>query len=80
MEATIIKIGKSKGFKLSKPILDKYNIKDKIDMELKKDCIILKPIKSVREGWDEAFSQMRENNDDLLLAPDVFPEEGFEKW
>ena len=32
MEAAIIKIGNSKGLRLSKTILEKYNIKDKVEM------------------------------------------------
>ena len=41
--------------------------------------MILKPIKSVREGWDEAFKEMRSNNDDELLIDDVFEDEKFEE-
>jgi len=42
------------------------------------DCIILRPVKKAREGWDEAFRSMRENGDDQLLIPDIFEEETFE--
>jgi len=80
VEATIIKIGKSKGVKLSQPILDKYNIQDKVEIKLKKDYIVIKPVKHRRQGWDEAFRQMHENKDDGLIIPDVFPEEELEKW
>ncbi|MBM2813631.1 MAG: MazF family transcriptional regulator [Ignavibacteria bacterium] len=80
METTMIKIGKSKGVKLSQPILDKYDIQDKVEIELKKDYIVIKPVKNIRQGWDKAFKQMHENNDDSLIIPDVFPEEEFEKW
>ena len=44
METAIIKIGNSKGLRLSKTILEKYNIKDKVEMILEKGQIILKPI------------------------------------
>jgi antitoxin MazE len=80
MEKTIIKIGNSKGFKLSRSILEKYNIQDKVEIEFKKKYIVIKPVKNVRQGWDKAFRQMHENNDDNLIIPDVFPEEEFEKW
>lgn len=46
MEAAIIKIGNSKGLRLSKTILEKYNIKDKVELILEKGRIILKPIDS----------------------------------
>jgi len=76
----MIKIGKSKGVKLSQPILEKYNIQDKVEIELKKDYIVIKPVKHTRQGWDEAFRKMHENKDDDLIIPDVFPEEELEKW
>lgn len=44
MEISIIKIGNSKGFRLPKAILEKYNISDKIELIFEKEQIILKPI------------------------------------
>jgi antitoxin MazE len=43
MELSIINIGNSKGIRLSKTILEKYNIQDKIELILDKDFIVLKP-------------------------------------
>ncbi len=80
MEATIIKIGNSRGLRLSKPILDKYKIKDKVSLILEEDKIILKPIREPRKGWEKAFREMRLNNDDTLIINDVFNEESFEEW
>ena len=67
METAIIKIGNSKGLRLSKTILEKYNIKDKVEMILEKGQIILKPIDSARKNWDNEFKKMRESNEDCLL-------------
>lgn len=80
METAIIKIGNSKGVRLSKTILEKYNIKDKVEMILEQGQIILKPIDSPRKDWDKAFQKMRENSDDCLLINDVFEDENFEEW
>lgn len=80
MEAAIIKIGNSRGLRLSKTILEKYNIKDKVELILEKGQIILKPIEAPRKGWEEQFKQMRANNDDELLIDDVFEDENFEEW
>ena len=78
MKASIIQIGNSKGLRLSKTILERYNIKDTVELILEKGRIILKPIEQPRKGWDEAFSNMHENNDDQLLIDDVFVEEDFD--
>ena len=80
METSIIKIGNSKGLRLSKVILDKYNIKDKVELILEKNQIILKPIAKPRKNWDIEFKKMRENGDDRLLMTDVFEDEHIEEW
>ena len=80
MEVSIIKIGNSKGFRLSKTILERYNITDKIELILEKGQIILRPISEPRKGWDKAFQNMHENGDDQLLMDDVFEDENFDEW
>ncbi|MCB9425798.1 MAG: AbrB/MazE/SpoVT family DNA-binding domain-containing protein [Flavobacteriales bacterium] len=80
METAIIKIGNSKGLRLSKTILEKYNIKDKVEMILEKGQIILKPIEVPRKNWETAFKKMSENGDDKLLMNDVFEDENLEEW
>lgn len=80
MELPVINIGKSKGIRLSKTILEKYNINDKIELILEKGYIILKPKAEPRKGWDKAFKKMHENGDDQLLMGDVFEDENCEEW
>jgi len=80
METSIIKIGNSKGLRLSKHILEQYSIEDKVEMILEEDRIILKPVKKPREGWDKAFKKMSELNEDKLLIDDVFEDEDLEEW
>ncbi|RLD48367.1 MAG: AbrB/MazE/SpoVT family DNA-binding domain-containing protein [Bacteroidetes bacterium] len=80
MELSIIKIGNSKGFRLSKTLIEKYNIKDKVELILEKGYIILKPISRPRKDWDKAFKAMNENGEDQLLFNDVFEDENLEEW
>jgi len=80
MEIPIIKIGNSKGFRLSKTLLEKYNIKDKVELILKKGHIIIKPVSTPRKNWDSAFKKMHESGNDKLLFNDVFEEENLEEW
>ena len=58
MELSIIKIGNSKGFRLPKAILERYNIKDKVELIFEKGRLILKPIAEPRQGWNKAFQAM----------------------
>jgi antitoxin MazE len=80
MEISVINIGNSKGIRLSKTILEKYNINDKIELILEKSYIILKAKAEPRKGWDKAFKKMHANGDDQLLIDDIFEDESFEEW
>lgn len=80
MELSIIQIGNSKGFRLSKTIIEKYNIKDKVELILEKGYIILKPISSPRKNWEKSFIEMNKNGDDQLLFNDIFEDENLEEW
>jgi len=80
MELSIINIGNSKGIRLSKTILEKYSISDKIELILENGYIILKPKAEPRKNWEKAFKKMHENGDDQLLMDDVFEDENFEEW
>jgi antitoxin MazE len=80
MEVSIVQIGNSKGIRLSKTLLERYNIKDKVDLILEKSQIIIKPLSKPRRGWDLAFKEMAENGDDRLLFNDVFEDENLEEW
>ncbi len=80
MEISVIKIGNSKGFRLSKTLLEKYNIKDKVELILEKGYIIIKPVSKPRKGWEKSFKEMSENGEDQLLFNDVFEDENLEQW
>lgn len=79
MTAAIIKIGNSRGIRLAKTILEKYQIQDSVELDLAADHIILRPIKTKpRQGWDAAFSLMHAQGDDELLIDAVFEDENFD--
>ena len=80
MEVPIIHIGNSKGIRLSKMLLEKYNIKDKIELILENSYIVLKPKNEPRKGWEKAFKKMNEQGDDKMLMNDIFDDESFEEW
>jgi antitoxin MazE len=80
MDLAVVQIGNSKGIRLSKTLLEKYEIKDKVELILEKGYIILKPKTAPRTNWDKAFSDMHACGDDKPLMADVFEEENFEEW
>ncbi len=60
--------------------MERYNIKDTVELILEKGYIIIKPKTSPRKGWDKSFKQMHEDGDDRLLMSDLFNDEDFEEW
>jgi antitoxin MazE len=80
IEVSIIQIGNSRGLRLNKSILERYNIKDKVEVILEQGQIVLRPVDTPRKGWDEAFKEMHANQDDQLLMDDVFEDENFDEW
>jgi antitoxin MazE len=68
MKVNIISIGNSKGIRIPKTLLKQFDLHDEADLEIKKDGIVIKPVKiKPREGWDRAFKLMHERKDDALL-------------
>ena len=80
MEVSIVQIGNSKGIRFSKTIIEKYNFRDKVDLILEKDQIVIKPLTRPRKGWEKAFKEMSGQGDDRLLFNDVFEDENLEEW
>jgi antitoxin MazE len=80
MEVSVVKIGNSRGIRFSKTIIERYNIRDTVEMILDKGHIIIKPLSKPRKGWDKAFIEMHANGDDKLIMPDIFDEENLEEW
>ncbi len=80
MDVSLISIGNSKGIRLSKTLIEKYNLQDTIELILEKGYIILKPKSKARKGWEKSFKKMHGNGDDKLSISDVFKDEDFEEW
>lgn len=80
MDISVIPIGNSKGIRLTKTLLEKYNITDTVELILEKDYIIIKPKATSRVGWEKAFKKMHDSGDDKLFMSDVFEDENLEEW
>ncbi|TCO03655.1 AbrB/MazE/SpoVT family DNA-binding domain-containing protein [Natronoflexus pectinivorans] len=80
MEVSVIKIGNSKGIRLPKSLLERYNIKDSVELVFEKEQIVVRPVSNPRKGWEDAFREMHQSGDDRLLIDDVFDDEIPEEW
>jgi antitoxin MazE len=80
MDVSVIQIGNSKGIRLSKYLLERYNIKGSVELVLEKGYFIVKPKALPRKGWEKAFKKLNETRDDKALMPDFFEDETFDEW
>jgi antitoxin MazE len=81
MEIPVIQIGNSKGIRLAKSILERYQITEAVELIFEEGFIIIKPAAHLpRSGWEDAFKAMHEQGDDALLIDDVFEDETLEEW
>ena len=70
MKIPIIAMGHSKGILLTEPILKKYGITDVVELVLELDGIKIRPSRTPRLGWVNAFKEMHDAGDDVLLNED----------
>jgi len=74
MRLSIIKIGNSRGLRLPKPILEQCGFEKEVEMEVRNNEIVIRPVKRPRHNWEQAFKTMAEKSDDTLIE---FPDS---KW
>ena len=78
MLVPVVPIGNSRGIRFPKLVLDKFLVKDKMDMEVTEEGIFLTPVNAPpRADWAKAFSSMHENKEDVL---EEIPESGEFEW
>ena len=82
IELKVVQIGNSRGVRLPKAVLDRYEIKDALVLEAREEGLLLRGKKDKRMTWEETFRDMaRENEDwsdlDATVADGIDPGE---KW
>jgi len=72
MQLNIIPIGNSKGIRIPKAILNQCHIKNRVDLQVKgQQIVICPPQQKPREGWNNAFANMFSHQDDILFIDDT---------
>ena len=67
MVVSIVPIGNSRGIRFPKIVLEKFSVKDKMNMEVTEKGILLTPVnEQPRDKWAESLCKMHENKDDVL--------------
>ena len=69
MKSRIVQIGKSRGIRLPKMLLEEAQLDDEVELEVEPGRIVIRRGTRPRSGWAAAARKMREQNDDRLLDP-----------
>ena len=82
VELKVVQIGNSRGVRLPKAVLERYEIKDALVLEAREEGLLLRGKKDKRMTWEETFRDMaREKEDwsdlDATVADGIEPGE---KW
>ena len=55
MKAKLIQIGNSKGFRLPKAMIKKFEFFEEFEITESEEGLFIRPIDTTRKGWDEQF-------------------------
>lgn len=77
----IIRIGNSQGIRIPKALLQQLGFTDQVTLEVQEDQLVIRPIRTIRHGWEEQFQQMAATGDDQLFDDDpIMTEWDSEQW
>ena len=67
MRANLIRIGNSRGIRIPKPLLEQAGLGATVELLAEKGRLVIRPDRSPRQGWEEAFAAVAEHGDDGAL-------------
>ena len=67
MKSQIVKIGNSKGLRIPKALLEECKLDGDVELEIRHEGLLIKPAKTPRLSWEDAFKQMSDNDEDELV-------------
>jgi len=68
MKSNLIKIGNSKGIRISSNIIKECGLESEVEIKIIDKKIIIEAVKEPRGDWNKSFQDMHENNEDTLLT------------
>ena len=66
--ATLIRIGNSRGVRIPKPLVQQAGLEGReLEITAGEDGVWIRPARRTREGWEQAFADTRQAEDDPEL-------------
>jgi len=67
MRTNLTRSGDSRGIRIPKPLLEKAGLGGTVELLAEKGRLVIRPDRSPRHGWAEAFAAVAEHGDDGVL-------------
>jgi antitoxin MazE len=67
MKTRLIQIGNSKGIRIPQPLLEEAGLEGELEVRAEANSLIIQSARQPRQGWAEAFAEMANRGDDVLL-------------
>jgi antitoxin MazE len=80
MQVDVVRIGNSRGIRIPVALLKQCGIGQKVELEVKHNQIVIKPVSSPRQGWAAAFKRMHHVGEDGLLISADLDAHLLEEW
>ena len=68
MKSNLIKIGNSKGVRITSSIIKECELGNEIEIKVVDKKIIIEALKEPRSNWAGSFEEMHKNKEDILIA------------
>jgi antitoxin MazE len=67
MKAKVVRIGNSQGIRIPKTVLEQCRLRDVVELDVQEGQLVIRNLSAPRRGWEDAFRQMHQHADDVLL-------------
>lgn len=76
MQATLVRIGNSRGVRLPKTVIEAAGLKDGLDLEVREGTVIIRNARIARSGWAEAAAACHATGEDALEDWEAVADDG----
>jgi antitoxin MazE len=67
MRAKLVSIGEWVWIRIPRAIAQQAGLTEEAESRVEGDCLIVRPVRRLRAGWEESFRKMHEKGSDCLL-------------
>jgi antitoxin MazE len=80
MKTRLIRIGNSRGVRLPKTIITQAGLTEEVELGVRDGAVVIARVTTTRSGWAAAAREMRQRDEDRLLAPPTPTRFDEEEW